>query len=132
MQNRIFVLRTERGLSLSALAKLVGTTKAQIQKLERGDRRLSLDWMQRIAGALNVKVSDLLPVEDVPAKRSVSEAAIVTLIRQLSDADRATLVRVAQALMQDASPLQTTRHTLQKAINGTPSGKPRASKGKSY
>jgi transcriptional regulator with XRE-family HTH domain len=79
MQNRISILRTQRGLSLSALAELVGTTKAQIQKLERGDRRLSLVWMQRIARALNVKVSDLLPPEADDADASGPDAAILSL-----------------------------------------------------
>ena len=57
MQNRIGILRVEKGLSLTDLARLAGTTKAQIQKLERGERRLSLQWMSRLARALGVPIA---------------------------------------------------------------------------
>jgi phage repressor protein C with HTH and peptisase S24 domain len=69
MPNRIKEWRTRFGLSYAALAQLVGTTAPQIQKLERGERRLTVDWMLRIAAALSslgqgeVHPKDLLPPE---------------------------------------------------------------------
>lgn len=96
MKNRISALRLERGLSLTELAKLAGTTKSQIQKLERGDRRLSLDWMERISRALRVKLSDLLPVENLSPQFDPDELIILDLMRRLPKNDKAALIRIAR------------------------------------
>lgn len=50
--NRIRALREARGLSLEALAVLVGTTNQQISHLETGKRRLTVDWLSRLGEAL--------------------------------------------------------------------------------
>ena len=60
MNNRIRELRLAAGLSQEALGEYVGGTKAQISKLERGDRQLTQQWMERIAKALTCDVGDLL------------------------------------------------------------------------
>ena len=52
MGNRVAELRKARGLSQIALAKLVGTTKNQLGKLERSERRLSDYWAQRLAPSI--------------------------------------------------------------------------------
>lgn len=99
MQNRIGVLRRERGLSLAGLAKAAGTTKAQIQKLERGDRRLSLEWMERLAAALHVKPSDLLPENAVSCQHGPEEREILEIVSKLPAGERVTIVRMAVELM---------------------------------
>ena len=99
MQNRIGILRVEKGLSLTDLARLAGTTNAQIQKLERGDRRLSLQWMSRLARALNVKMSDLLPEDTVACQHGQEEREILALVSQLPLEDRIALVRIANDLL---------------------------------
>ena len=99
MQNRIGVLRRERGLSLAGLAKAAGTTKAQIQKLERGDRRLSLEWMERLAAALQVKPSDLLPQSAVSCQHGPEEREILEIVSKLPAGERVTIVRMAVELM---------------------------------
>lgn len=58
--NRIKDLREARGLSTAALAVMVGTSQPQISRLEKGERKLTEDWMRRIAKALDVRPSDLL------------------------------------------------------------------------
>lgn len=58
--NRIAALRERRGLSQAELAKLVGTSQPQIQRLEADQRRLTVGWMRRIARALDVEPADLL------------------------------------------------------------------------
>jgi transcriptional regulator with XRE-family HTH domain len=99
MQNNIAVIRKKKGLSLTDLARFAGTTKAQIQKLERGDRRLSLEWMERLASALQVKISDLLPPEAVSCQHGTEERAILELVLQLPVEERVTLVRMAAELL---------------------------------
>jgi phage repressor protein C with HTH and peptisase S24 domain len=60
MKNRIRELRRGAGLTLQRLADLVGTTAQQINRLERGDRRLTTEWMERIAGGLEVHPAELI------------------------------------------------------------------------
>ena len=99
MQNRIGILRHEKGLSLTDLAKAAGTTKAQIQKLERGERRLSLGWMDRLARAMDVKISDLLPQGAVACQHGPEEKEILEIVAQLPVEDRVVLVRMANELL---------------------------------
>jgi len=61
MPNRLKEFRDLAGLSMQALAERAGTTASQINKLEKGERRLTLDWMTRLASALGITVGDLLP-----------------------------------------------------------------------
>jgi len=60
--NRIAKLRELKGLSQAELARRVRqpATQSQIQRLESGERRLTEDWMRRIAPALDVEPPDLL------------------------------------------------------------------------
>lgn len=60
MQNRILELRKEKGLTLSQLAEKTGSTAQQIGRLEKGERRLTTDWMEKIAFALGVMPEDLM------------------------------------------------------------------------
>ena len=53
-------IRKAKGLSLQQVADSAGTTKAQIQKLETGQRRLTTDWISRLAEALNCDPLDLM------------------------------------------------------------------------
>lgn len=63
--NRIFELRDALGMSQEKLAEAANTTSSQIAKLEKGDRRLTVEWMYRLAGPLRVAPSDLLPLEEL-------------------------------------------------------------------
>lgn len=63
MKNRIAEWRKIRNLSMAKLGALVGTSDTQINKLEKGERRLSDEWLYKIATALNVRPSDLLSAE---------------------------------------------------------------------
>ncbi len=69
--SRLRELRKAKGLSQARLAKLVGASQPDIARLERGGRRLTTDWMRRIAAALEVHPADLLePEEPWPGRRS--------------------------------------------------------------
>jgi len=73
MANRIKEWRLERGLSMQALAERVGTSRQQIHKLERGERRLTEDWMRRIAVILDCAPADLLSARaDAPGGSGAS------------------------------------------------------------
>jgi phage repressor protein C with HTH and peptisase S24 domain len=64
MQNRLKHFRDRAGLSMQALAAAVGTTAPQISKLEKGERRLTVDWMLRLADVFGIEPAELLPESD--------------------------------------------------------------------
>ncbi|GGE74992.1 helix-turn-helix domain-containing protein [Sphingomonas prati] len=61
LQNRIRELRKSRGLTLKALADKIGDGAhlSTIQKIEKGTMALSGAWMQKLAGALDVSLSEI-------------------------------------------------------------------------
>ena len=60
MRNRIRELRKARGLTMAELGDAAGTEAPTINKLEKGQMRLTDVWMQRIAKALGVQVAELI------------------------------------------------------------------------
>lgn len=58
--NRIRELRDMLGWNAEELASRAGTTMKQIYRLESGERRLTLDWMNRLAAALGCAPGDLI------------------------------------------------------------------------
>jgi transcriptional regulator with XRE-family HTH domain len=61
VKNNIKKLREELGWSQEKLARAVGTSGPQINRLEKSQRRLTQEWMIRLADALGCHPSDLLP-----------------------------------------------------------------------
>lgn len=59
-RTRIREIRKLRGLTLEEVARDTGTTPQTIQRLETDQMTVSLDWLERLAGALEVKPVDLL------------------------------------------------------------------------
>ncbi|MBO9377696.1 helix-turn-helix domain-containing protein [Sphingomonas histidinilytica] len=69
--NNIRSIRIERGLTQQQLADAVGVHFTTIAKLERSMRRLSADWIVKIADALNVQPGEIISlrtVERAPAR----------------------------------------------------------------
>jgi len=52
--------RTELGLSQERLADMAGLHRTYVSSVERGERNISLDNMERLAGALGTKLAVLL------------------------------------------------------------------------
>src|SRR5882724_5823402 len=63
LPNRIRAFRERAGLSMQALAERAGTSAPQINKLEKGDRKLTVDWMIRLGRALGADPKDLMIIE---------------------------------------------------------------------
>ena len=80
MTNRIRVLRKQNGLSQQELAKRIGTTGQQVGNLENGRRKLTQDWMERLAAGLGCGPADLLgtPPKNKPQKKSSGETSMRT------------------------------------------------------
>ena len=52
---------------MAELAQRAGTSSSQINKLEKGQVRLTAEWMTRLAAALGCRTIDLLPDAPPPA-----------------------------------------------------------------
>lgn len=61
LPNRIRELRKQQGLTLSQLSDLVGLSDAQINRLEKGERELSVPRLLAFARAFKRPVAELLP-----------------------------------------------------------------------
>jgi len=68
LPHSIASLRIARGMSQTELAERIGTTLSMLGKLERGERKLTSDWIDKLSGALGVEPSAILqpPVESGP------------------------------------------------------------------
>jgi transcriptional regulator with XRE-family HTH domain len=60
VRTRIRHFRKQRGLTQTELAARLGTTAATVSRLETADMTVSTGWLERIAGELDVPVTDLL------------------------------------------------------------------------
>lgn len=76
MPNKIKEIREQRGLTQDELGRRTGTTGATISRLEAGRRKLSQEYMETIAKALNVAPGDLVG-KAVPA---VSETHLIPIV----------------------------------------------------
>jgi len=52
MTNRVREMRIGAGLTIGAMASALSVSKAQVSMLETGHRRLTVDWLIRIAEVL--------------------------------------------------------------------------------
>lgn len=77
MGNRIAELREKKGLSQEDLGELSGTSGQQIGRLEKGARKLTTEWMERLAPHLDVRPRDLIGNHHVPLVGYVGAGAIM-------------------------------------------------------
>lgn len=87
--NRIREIRKRRGLTGKELADKVGTDQVNISRLENGKRKLTEEWMRRIAKALEVTPADLITApllqdfqDDAAEYESEAEAHLLRAMKQ--------------------------------------------------
>ena len=56
---KIKELRKERGLSQEKLAHLAEIDRTYLPSIEKGERNVSIEIVERLANALNIKIKDL-------------------------------------------------------------------------
>ncbi len=97
--NRIRELRVAAKLSQQALGDAVGVSKVTISDLERGTMQLTVDYMRRIAAALNVEPADVLSLVDNPDALNADERALIERLRSAAPDQREQLRRVAEVML---------------------------------
>lgn len=85
--NRIKEIREREGLTQDELAVRMGTTSQQVGRLENGQRKLTVEWMNKLAIALDCYPSDL-----------IENAIIADMINEVEPAEPSGLESVRKAL----------------------------------
>ncbi|WP_143515661.1 helix-turn-helix domain-containing protein [Pseudooceanicola marinus] len=91
---RIRELRKERGLTLAALAGMVGISTPHLSDIERGKKNLNNHLIMRVAEALDVEPQKLI---SGPASSDFAEFS--EKLEALSEADRARVLDFVNALL---------------------------------
>jgi len=99
--NQLRRLREARGLSLEALARKAGTTNPQISHLELGRRRLTVDWLLRLASALQCHPWEIVEEAARPVL-GPEEAELLSRFRGLEPPRQAALLQFLR-LQDEAS-----------------------------
>lgn len=101
------IIRLLRNLSQEELADLVGMDRSYVSGIERGERNISLDTLERIARALGLSIADLLNEPDREALGDgLLEAVRRRARRVMKIRERAVVYRVRHGL----------RHPLRDAV----------------
>jgi transcriptional regulator with XRE-family HTH domain len=58
---RLRAIRSEKGISQEELAQRSGLHRTYVSSVERGERNISLANIAKLAGALGVKLGELMP-----------------------------------------------------------------------
>ena len=59
--NKLKEIRKAKGRTLKHVAEAAGTSIQQVQRLENSERRLTTEWIERLASALDCSPSDIVP-----------------------------------------------------------------------
>lgn len=99
LPNHIRRLRLAKQLTLQQLAEAVGTSKGQIDKLEKGGRRLTVEWMIRIGRALACDPRALLQLDFISDDKDETAAlATILPLQQSTPDDMGPAANMAPAL----------------------------------
>lgn len=76
---RIREQRKARGLTQEKLAERLNTTMQYISRLERAENKVSIEYLYRIAQALDCSIYTLLPSTHLPQRKFFSEELMFQL-----------------------------------------------------
>ena len=88
-QNRIKAIRKAARITQEELAEKLSVNRATVSKYENGDIALSLEMLRKIAAALNVDWTELVPVDEqckIVTDYVVEKAGLI--VKYTSDEDR--------------------------------------------
>ena len=103
MSNNLKRFRLAAGMTQEELAEEVGTSSQEISRLERGDRKLTAEWLTRLGPPLGIAGSELLDDALMPVATSEqspnlaktpSEIELLLLYRALVPRDKRLVLRL--------------------------------------
>lgn len=103
--NRIQELREAAGLTQDELGQRVGSDAQMVGRHERGERKLTLQWMARYAMALGVTPAEIMGAADIIEPTTEVEAATIDGMPGVSEAIALRglkLYRVIRSQVSDA------------------------------
>lgn len=94
MKNRIKEFRTTRGWSQEKLAQSVtpASTRQQIARLETGQRRLTIEWLTRLATALHCAPADFFSGTEQPPSTPSGTVAMVQEVDVFASAGAGSVI----------------------------------------
>jgi transcriptional regulator with XRE-family HTH domain len=101
MGNQLRAYRLDAGLTLEQLAERMGTSVQQVSRLEKGQRKLTQDWMMRASAALGIPPAALFDAPRSPdvgeTLKDRSEISLVRFWRGLDSTQRELFVKMLGA-----------------------------------
>lgn len=97
MSNRIRTLREARRLSLEMLAAKLDTSNQQISLLENGKRRLTVEWLKRLAQALDCHPWEIVS-DNLPSPLEPRDIQLLSRFRTLNAVQQDALLRLLDVL----------------------------------
>lgn len=99
--NRIRALREARGWSQQDVARRLGCAQSQVDRLEKSERRMTVDWLLRLAAVFGVPVNALVPeLGGGPADHT--EAELLERWRRASAINRQSVLNLLRTISPDA------------------------------
>lgn len=90
------------GINDPKLAEAVGSTRQQIHKLRRGDRKLTVQWAKRLAPPLKCTWQELIEGPSDPA--DARRAGLLAIFDAMDERNREALWRIARSLQGSDPP----------------------------
>jgi XRE family transcriptional regulator, regulator of sulfur utilization len=97
---RIRNLRIERGLTQEQLCEKAGISVDAVTRIEGGSRVPTLDTLARLAGGLNVAVTDLVAGADTVNKPAGPATKLVALLEDESREVQTAVLEVAKTVLR--------------------------------
>jgi transcriptional regulator with XRE-family HTH domain len=89
VRNRLLALRTETGLSETALARAAGQVQQEVNRFFTGDMKLpKLDFLDSMARVFHYTLADLLAKDMPPRTMTKQELTILVNLQAMKPSDR--------------------------------------------
>ena len=80
LKNNIQPLREARGWSQGVLASRIGTTGPQINRLEKGQRKLTVEWLLRLCAAFDLPADKVANIPVTQVNTTTADPAMLGLV----------------------------------------------------
>jgi len=99
---KIRQLRTAKGLTIEELAYLAGVHPAYLGEAERGKKNFSLLTLEKLAGALGIKLGGISSGEKTDYSRDKSvPAKLLSLVKDASPEEMEFIIKTAKFLLKN-------------------------------